>query len=251
MRTISTVLTICYLAFVGVVAAAETITPVSPDTQGTGTRDDPHVFDTSTPCILSLPPSATKVTWHLKDGPPGAFVLTPNLVAFTLAEPRDDYVVHATWLDADATTVSSSLVWVSVRSPSPGPGPGPSPLVPALAKRVNAAFVGQPPETILKDKDIFASTLTALVQEIDAGNVTKVSILYAKLDAGLKANKWTPQRYPDITALFGEMFGGSIGGPGVPDATLSPEWATRTSADLNIIIKALQPKPTAPPPPLK
>lgn len=208
-----------------------------------GSRENPYVFDTSTIPILTLSDPAIKdVKWKLKDAPPGAFI-TPAGVAFTLAAPKADYILWATW----GPDAGSDLVWFTIKGAN-GPPPAPTPAT--ISSRVKAAFSGSAsPATAAADADIYGGVMSLMADAVEQKRATSYNTFCAQLKAALDANKWQPNKYIDLTKMFGEMFGGEIGGPGIQDYQFSDAFVAEIVPKLRTISKACLEVSRTPPPP--
>ncbi len=191
----------------------------APGVSGTGKRNDPYLFTTSTKCALRLTGPAPAAVWDTSDAPTD-FEVLGQVAIFSLSEPGT-YVVYVrgeSW---------HSKCWFTIQS-----GTDPPPPEDNISQRVKAALVGSDAKT---DAAKFGAVCTELAKALDAGSISRLAGMASSLKAGLDAVGWVPGKYPGMSTLAGELFGVDV-----PDRPLDVETKTRFVKHLKLISKACE-----------
>lgn len=216
-----------------VAAADEPLPPVmdpavivaSKDVTGTGKKSDPFVFDTSTKCLLRFTGSAEGIAWDTDDCPADFEVIDGKYGSFSLATPG----LYQTAVHGGSVY---SKCWFEIKGPNGPPVPDDSGS--SIARRVKAAFKGQPIVVgQSSDTSRFQAVCDELAKSIDAGKVPKQSDFEKQMEAGLNAVGWPKGKYSDLTALCAELFDGPDN-----DWTLTAENKAAYVTSLRAISKA-------------
>lgn len=147
---------------------------------GTGKRNDPFVFDSSTRCVLKLTGKSAPVVWDLEDAPKDIEPLDRALV-FSLAEPGN-YLVIAQFEGGFAKA------WFEIKGPNGPPSP-----VNELAARLRAALVGSDAKT---DAVKFAEAMRGVADLIEKNPPKVHKSLMAIWTTTLEAVEWPAKKYP-------------------------------------------------------
>ena len=191
----------------------------APGVPGTGKRNDPYLFTTSTKCALRLSGSVSDAVWDTSDAPTD-FEVLGQVAIFSLSEPGT-YVVYVrgdTW---------HSKCWFTIQSRSDPPPPDDG-----ITRRVKAALTGADART---DAARFGAVCTELAKALEAGSITRLSQMGSSLKAALDAVGWVPGKYPAMSVLAGELFGANV-----PDTDLDAETRARFVKQLKLISKACE-----------
>lgn len=147
---------------------------------GTGKRNDPFVFDSSTKCILKLTGASAAVAWDTEDCPTSSEVID-RLLIFSLAEPGT-YVVYARFDNG------SAKAWFEIKGANGPPQP-----INALAARLRVALAGADAKA---DAVQFAAIMRGIADATEANPPTTHKPLKALWDSTLKSNAWPTGKYP-------------------------------------------------------
>lgn len=191
----------------------------APGVSGTGKRNDPYLFTTSTKCALRLTGTAADAVWDTSDAP-NDFEVFGQVAIFSLSEPGT-YVVYVRgdhW---------HAKCWFTIRS-----AVDPPPVEDSIIRRVKGAMVGGNAKA---DAIKFGAVCGELAKALEAGSVTRLAGMASSLKAGLDAVGWVPGKYPGMSALAGDLFGVDV-----PDRALDADTRTRFVTQLKLISKACE-----------
>ena len=191
----------------------------APGVPGSGERNDPYLFTTSTTCAIRLTGTANNAVWDASDAPTD-FEVIGQVAIFSLSEPGT-YLVY---VRGDGW---HAKCWFQIQS-----GIDPLPPENSIAKRVKGAMVGP---TAKADAARFGAVCIELAKAIEAGSITRLAAMATSLKAGLDAVGWVPGKYPGMSGLAGELFGVDV-----PDRVLDAETKARFVKQLKLISQACE-----------
>lgn len=135
--------------------------------------------------------------------------------------------------ESDATTIMLQIG--AGPRPPPKPDDPPLPVEDPITRRVKAALLGPDAKA---DASKFSAVCSELAKALDANQIARLADLETKMKAGLDAVGWVPGKYPDMSKLAGELFGGTPGGEGVADRALTADDKATFSKNLKAIAAA-------------
>lgn len=213
-----------------------------------GTRESPYVFNLGDKGKLLLGPQApvvpadaksgfTKVTWTIKYCPVDTEKLPSDAGIWFPTNKPGLYLVSVAGLTGTATepVIFNLLAWFEIKGPN-GP-PIPLPPDDLLTQRIKAAFVGQPPATLKADADTLAAAVQATLNAIESKQVTTKFKAYDSFGAALASASWQVNRYPEVSKIADELFGGKLAGGPVGDMEITAERLPVIAAQLRAVIK--------------
>lgn len=153
---------------------------------GSGKRNDPFVFDSSTKCILKLTGASAAVAWDTEDCPTSSEVID-RLLIFSLAEPGT-YVVYARFDNG------SAKAWFEIKGANGPPQP-----VNALAAKLKAALTGPDAKA---DAVQFTAIVRGVADQIEANPPKVHKSLKALFTTTLGGTGWPAGKYPQLPDLW-------------------------------------------------
>lgn len=194
----------------------------APDVAGTGKRNDPYLFTTSSKCAIRLTGAAVQnAVWDTSDAPTD-FEVLGQVAIFSLSEPGT-YVVYVrgeNW---------HTKAWFTIQA---GQTPPPVDDISNISKRVKSALAGPDAKT---DAAKFGAVCSELAKALDAGTITRLSGMETSLKAALDAVGWSQGKYPALSKLAGELFGEKV-----PDKPLDTELKSKFAKQLRQIAQACE-----------
>ncbi len=191
----------------------------APGVSGTGKRNDPYLFTTSTKCALRLTGTAPAAVWDTSDAPTD-FEVLGQVAIFSLSEPGT-YLVYVRGENWHAKC------WFTIQS-----GTDPPPPEDSISKRVKTALTGADAKA---DAAKFGAVCTELAKALEAGRINRLAGMATSLKAGLDAVGWVQGKYPGMSTLAGELFGVNV-----PDKPLDAETTARFVKQLKLISTACE-----------
>lgn len=162
--------------------ADPSVITASKEVSGTGKRQDPFVFDSSTKCVLRLTGPVAGIQFDLEDAPTNTEVIDRALI-FSLAEPGlFQIIAHG--------PNCYSKVWFEIKGSNGPPSP-----VNALATQLRAALAG---DNARSDAARLHGMTGALADALEAGQFTNYGQMHAAWKATQAANKWPAGLYPKL-----------------------------------------------------
>lgn len=165
--------------------------------EGTGTKSEPFVFDSSSICLVALPATVaaadlTSLEWDLEDGPADAIIIEQRLVAFSLTN-SGLHQVSARWAGG------WGKAWLRIKGPN-GPPVDDDPS--ALIGRVTRSLTGPDAKA---DAAKLSAICDQIVEELAGSEIKETGDLFEAWEAAFGGQNALKGKYPDLAKLLREV----------------------------------------------